>query len=188
MTESEAERAAGEQSTVTADDNKSTRRAATSIVALVLAIGAMALAAWAVLRPGTFEVPNASDGASATFDDSERVAAEQKLCGAFETVRRGVSLNTNASAPGGPEDVAGGLAVAANARLALYGGGEYLLARIDDATPEELATTSRDLANTLLDIGAASISGVPTSDPSQTDRLRNAEDLSAAIAEQCANS
>ena len=53
-----------------------------------------------------------------------------QICTAFDTVVTGVSLNTNLTAPGGPGDTTGAHAVAANARIALIGGGQYLLNRL----------------------------------------------------------
>ena len=57
------------------------------------------------------------------------------------------------------------MAVAANARVALYDGGQYLLARLQPDTPPELADAIRKFANNLMDIGARSTSGIPNSDP-----------------------
>ncbi len=159
-------------------------RISVPLIALVLAVGAMVISGWAALRPITSQTGGDANNPSA-FDDAARSAAKEKTCAAFETVRRGVSLNTNASAPGGSGDVAGGLAVAANARLALLGGGEYLLARLDPAVPTELEEPVRQFADTLLDIGATAISGVPTTDPVQAERLRSAEHLSPVIANLC---
>lgn len=75
--------------------------------------------------------------------------------------------------------------MAANARLSMAAGGQYLLARIDPATPAELADEARDFANALLDIGAMAISGIPTSDPVQADRMKTAESLSLSLAARC---
>lgn len=183
MNDSHTEEPAGDQNQPEVKKTLSDRSARVSFVALVLAIGAVALSTWAAFRPVT---PEAATEIDAAADDAARIAAEQKLCIAFETVHRGVSLNTNASAPGGPADVAGGMAVAANARLALFGGGEYLLSRIDPAVSTELEEASRSFADMLVDIGAISISGVPTSDPAQADRLQAAEELSGAVDSLCA--
>lgn len=169
--------------TVTARTRLS-NRISVPLVALVLAVGAIVISGWAALRPSTSQA-GVDDNNPSAFDDAARSAAKEKACAAFETVRRGVSLNTNASAPGGSGDVAGGLAVAANARLALLGGGEYLLSRLDAAVPTELEEPLRQFADTLLDIGATAISGVPTTDPVQADRLRSAEHLSPVIANLC---
>ena len=54
------------------------------------------------------------------------------ICTAVDTVRNAVSRQTNADF--GPDPIARE-AVAANARLATIGGGNYLLARLDPAIP-----------------------------------------------------
>ena len=108
------------------------------------------------------------------------------MCGAFDLVRRGVSRNTNVAVPGGPEDVTGTLAVAANARISLYDGGQYLLARLDPATPTELGDAVRGFANTLMDIGAAATAGALDNDPDQVARLRSADEGNVKIGQLCA--
>jgi len=80
------------------------------------------------------------------------------ICESFNVIRNGVQINTNLQPPGGPEDVTGSMAVAANARLALYDGGQYLLARLQPGTPPDLAEAVRKFANNLMDIGARSTS------------------------------
>jgi hypothetical protein len=100
-------------------------------------------------------------------------------------VRKGVSLNTNLQPPGGPEDVTGTLAVAANARVSLYDGGQYLLARLDPATPPELADAVTKFANLLMDIGAAATSGAQNSQPEQAIRLKEADTANGQITELC---
>ena len=100
-------------------------------------------------------------------------------------MRKGVSLNTNLQAPGGEGDVVGSLAVAANARLSLSDGGQYLIVRLDPATPTELAGAVKKFANTLLDIGAASTAGSPNTDPDQAARLRAADTQNAEVADLC---
>jgi hypothetical protein len=103
----------------------------------------------------------------------------------MDVVRRGVSLNTNLQPEGGPGDVTGSLAVAANARLALFNGGEYLLARVDPATPTDLSDAIHRFANTLLDIGAAATAGAPNSEPAQAARLKDADSANTTITELC---
>ena len=99
--------------------------------------------------------------------------------------RNGVQINTNLQPPGGQEDITGSMAVAANARLALYDGGQYLLARLQPGTPPELADAVRKFANNLMDIGARSTSGIPNSDPGQAARLKEADEANAKITELC---
>lgn len=116
------------------------------------------------------------------YTDEQRAAAQSAICAAFQTVRTAVATNTNVEAPA---DIAGALGAAANARVALFDGGQYLLARLDPATPADLAGEVRRFANQLMDIGAAATAGVPNSDPVQADRLRDAEAASAAVSDRC---
>ena len=68
-----------------------------------------------------------------------------RVCDAFNTVSKSVQLQTHNDL--GPDPVAQA-AVAGNARLALVGGGEYLLNNLDSATPSDLADpTARSPAN-----------------------------------------
>lgn len=149
---------------------------AVSYLALAVALAALAVALFAVLhRPDD----------SPEYTETERVDAKSAICAAFFTVRTGVATNTNLEPPGGADDITGSLAAAANARVALYDGGQYLLARLGAATPEDLAGQIRRFADQLMDIGAAATAGAPNTDPAQSARLRNAEDLSAQISGMC---
>ena len=76
-------------------------------------------------------------------------------------------------------------AVAANARLATLGGGDYLLSRLDPATPPELADAVRALANDFQDIGMNQLVGVPNSDPAVAALLGQAQAASDHIALVC---
>lgn len=108
--------------------------------------------------------------------------SKQKVCAAFDTVSRAVQLQTNADL--GPDPVAQ-TAVASNARLSLIGGGEYLLSRVDDETPPELADAVRLFANNLEDIGLNALAGVTNEDPQQAARLSSGEDGRNKVAELC---
>jgi hypothetical protein len=144
--------------------------------ALILAIVAVILSVWALLRTGNREP---------SYSDQQRADAKQTACDAMDIVRKGVSLNTNLVPAGGPSDVTGAQAVAANARVALYDGGEYLLARLDPATPADLAEAVRSFADTLLDLGANATAGATNDDPAQAARLKNADAINASITEMC---
>jgi hypothetical protein len=155
------------------------RGGAVAIIALVLSLIAVGLSAWTAFRP-------AHDGpAEATHTTAEESAAKLAICRAADVVRKGVSLNTNLQSPGGEADVTGALAVAANARLSLSDGGQYLIARLDPAVPKELADAVKGFANTLLDIGAAATAGSPNTEPDQAARLRTADSENAKVAELC---
>jgi hypothetical protein len=150
------------------------------IVTLVLAVVAVALSGWTLYRlsrEGTTSAP--------IYTGSQRSDAKQKICTAADVVRKGVSLNTNLQPPGGPQDVTGSLAVAANARVALYDGGQYLIARLDPATPPDLADAVKKFANGLMDIGAAATAGAQNSEPEQAARLKAADEANTTITNLC---
>lgn len=145
-------------------------------LALAVAVLALGVAAFALFR---------TVGSEPDYTDAQRGEARTAICTAFETVRTGVATNTNIEPPGGSADIAGALAVAANARIALLDGGQYLLARLDPATPTELAGDVRRFANQLMDIGAAATAGVPNTDPVQAARLLDAQAASTAVSDRC---
>jgi hypothetical protein len=155
------------------------RGGAVAIIALVLSLIAVGLSAWTAFRPAR-EGPD-----EATYTTAQQSDAKTAICGAADVVRKGVSLNTNLQSPGGEADVTGSLAVAANARLSLSNGGQYLIARLDPAVPKELADAVKEFATTLLDIGAASTAGSPNTDPDQAARLRSADSENAKVVELC---
>ena len=149
-------------------------------ITLVIALAAAGLSGWLLFRltkEGTPDSPN--------YSGAQRADAKQKICAATDTVRKGVSLNTNLQPPGGPEDVTGTLAVAANARISLYEGGQYLLARLDPATPTDLADSVKSFANLLMDIGAGATAGAQNSQPEQAARLKEADAANTKITELC---
>ena len=155
---------------------------ALSIVAVVVAVGAIGLTAWLMRYPDTLRNLTST---GTTYTDAQRAAAKVKTCNAFNTVRAGVSLNTNRENPGGEADVVGSMVVAANARVSLYDGGQYLDARIDPATPPELADSMHAFADVLMDIGAAATAGVTNTDPGQTARLQDADNMNGELVNAC---
>lgn len=154
-------------------------------IAMLVAIATLGASAWMWRNPTQADALAPAEAATPTFSDTEKSDAKTKLCAAFELVRAGVANSSALQAPGGDEDVSGALAVAANARLALYGGGQYLLARIEPAAPPEIADAARKFGNTLMDIGAAAMAQVPKSDPGQDARLKDADAQNAAVEELC---
>ncbi len=75
--------------------------------------------------------------------------------------------------------------MAANARLAMAGGGLYLLGRLDPATPADLADAVRAFATVLQDISMNALAGVGNDDPAQAARLQDGETTSTKVAELC---
>jgi hypothetical protein len=141
-------------------------------VALLIALIAVGLAVWALLSASS-KAPAAAQQAG---DPKARV------CKAFEIVSQAVQIQTHADL--GPDPVAQN-GVAANARLAMVGGGDYLLSHLDPKTPPELADAVRSFANDLQDIGINALAEVPASDPAQAARLSEGEAGSNKIADLC---
>lgn len=162
---------------VDSSPDRPSRFNALGVVAVILAVLAIALAGWTLYRVDFAK----EDG----YDSVQRADAKVKICKAMDVVRRGVSLNTNLAPAGGPDDVTGAQAVAANARVSVYDGGQYLLARLDPATPEDLAERVRQFANDLMDIGAHMTAGQPNDNPEQAARLKQADEANTAITELC---
>jgi hypothetical protein len=105
-----------------------------------------------------------------------------RVCTAFNAVSQAVTGQTHNDL--GPDPVAQA-AVAGNARLALLGGGQYLLSRLDSATPSELADPVRSFANDLQDIGIYALAGVPNTDAVQAGRLTQADLTRKQIVDLC---
>jgi hypothetical protein len=158
------------------DDEEPRRFNLLTIVSLVIAIVALGVAGWTLYKT-QFD--------KTEYDPTQIADAKSKVCEAADVVRRGISINTNLAPAGGPQDVTGAQAVAANARISLYDGGQYLLARLDPATPAQLADKVREFAETLLDIGANATAGVPNDEPAQAKRLTDADAANSAITELC---
>ena len=144
---------------------------AIALLSLIVALAAVGVAAWAIVMAW----PEKED----TQPSAE---SKQKVCVAFDTVSRAVQLQTHADL--GPDPVAQ-TAVASNARLSLIGGGEYLLSRLDDQTPPDLADAVRLFANNLEDIGVNALAGTTNEDPQQAARLTAGEDGRKKIAGLC---
>ncbi len=143
-----------------------------SLLSLVIALTAIGVAAVAMVMAW----PQREEAAQPTAE------SKQKVCAAFDTVSKAVQLQTHADL--GP-DPAAQTAVASNARLSLIGGGEYLLSRLDDQTPPDLADAVRLFANNLEDIGLNALAGVTNDDPQQAARLTTGEEGRTRVADLC---
>jgi hypothetical protein len=115
--------------------------------ALAIATIALAVAITTWFRP-------APENASPTFTDQQTAQAKSNICSAYTTAHQGVVRNTHLADPN-PSDPAGQLAIAANARLALLGGGAYLRDRVaaQPAIPAHLAQAVQSLADTIEQLG-----------------------------------
>jgi hypothetical protein len=133
--------------------------------ALAIAVFAAALAITSWFRPAT-------ESASPTFTDQQTTQAKTIVCSAYTAVHQGVVRNTHLTGAN-PNDPASQLAIAANARLALLGGGGYLRDRVaaQPATPADLAQAVNSIANTIeqLGVGYLEAAGNIVQDPLRHD-------------------
>jgi hypothetical protein len=127
--------------------------------ALALATIAVVLAGLAYFRP-------AHTGASVAQQGGD---AKANVCSAYAATRKAVVINTHLESPN--PDVQ--LAIAANARLALIGGGAYLRERLAANTkaPADLVNAATSLANTTEQLGINYLIQAPADvqDPVRTD-------------------
>lgn len=141
----------------------------------MVALIAVGLAVWALVSPpGQGSV--SAEGVPLSGDGKSRV------CDAAQVVAVAVQMQTNANV--GPEPAAVE-AVAANARLAMLGGGDYLLSQISSETPGELADAARAFGNTLRQIGINALAGTPNDDEVQAARIRDAEASRTKLGQIC---
>jgi hypothetical protein len=112
-----------------------------SLAIAVLALG-VAIGSWFRPAADTNHVPALS---SPTFTAQQIADAKAKVCATYDKVHQAVLVNTGRAGGSDPTAV---LALAANARIALYDGGGYLLNTLveEPATPPDLAAAVRQLA------------------------------------------
>jgi hypothetical protein len=112
------------------------------VVALLVTLG-VAIVGW--FRP----VP-AKPLPAPTYSNQHVADAKARVCAAHEKVHHAVGLTSGRSS----DDPTAHLAIATSARQALDVGGNYLLATLaeEPATPPDLATAVRKLANTFQEL------------------------------------
>jgi hypothetical protein len=136
------------------------------VIALLVTL-AVAIVGWFRPVPATPPPPP-------TYTAQQTADAKAKVCSTYEQVRKAVVATTSRS---GGEDPTATLAVAANARAALYNGGDYLSKALaqEPATPPELATAIHTLVNSYQKLAIDYLSEVPDSEQqSSRDAVSNA--------------
>ena len=135
----------------------------------LLAIG-VAIGAW--FRP----LPKNEQPPAPTYSSQQVADAKAKVCAAYKRVNHAVLANTGR---GGDNDPATLLGVAANARMALFDGGEYLLRILahEPATAPDLATATRALADAYQELA---LDYMAEADDPRLESSRNAIDLAGA--------
>jgi hypothetical protein len=109
-----------------------------------------------------------------SFTDQQIADAKAKVCSTYEQVRKAVVANTSRN---GGDDPTATLAVAANARTALYDGGDYLSKTLAQqaATSPELAKAIQKLVDSYQQLAIGYMAEVPDSDlQSSRDAVSNA--------------
>ena len=141
----------------------------TTLAALAIALIALALAIAAWFRPAQ---------SAPTFTGQQTADAKTNVCSAYTAVHQAVVMNTHLANPD-PKNPIGQLAVAANARLALLGGGAYLRDRLaaEPAAPADLTKAVTSMANTIEQLGVGYLAGLN----STLDPLR--QELNSEIAQ-----
>jgi hypothetical protein len=148
-----------------------------SFAALAIALVAVAIAIIGWFRPvGHTDQPTAPT--TAPYTDQQIADAKDHICAAYRISKNQVFVNTHRPNPVEGDEI-GSLAVAANGRLALYAGGDYLLKRLaaEPATPSDLADAVRALGNSYEEAGIRTLNYEPNS---ALDALRH--DIDADIA------
>lgn len=157
-----------------------------AVIAMLLAIATLGASAYMWRNPMTpFDAPTAAptEAPEPTFTDAQRDEAKAKVCDAFLVVSTGVANSSDLQAADG--DAIGAIAIATNARLALYGGGVYMLNRVDPATEPQLAEAARAFGNALMDVGAAAVANIPSDDPAHQERVKDADEENAKLQGIC---
>lgn len=138
-------------------------------VALVLAVFGTLLSFWAI--------KTASDNAPLALAGESKV----RVCSAFATVSKAVSLQTNGGAEPLPEPLA-----ATNSRQALLAGGDYLKQQLDAKTPSDLAGAVSAFANDIQLLGLNYLGGAVSTDTGQAELIKRADSGMARVADLCA--
>lgn len=160
------------------------------IVALVgagvLVGGVAGGVAGALLRPGSggHAEPTAGaaeQAAAPTYTDEQVAEARANVCAAYGKVHQAVLINTGRNG----DDPASIFAIAANARIALYDGGGYLLTKLEQApaTPTDLADGVRALAAAYQQLAIDYLAEVP--DEEQQAALQAVDATNAPVFGMC---
>ncbi|MEH3132662.1 MAG: hypothetical protein PGN27_22125 [Mycolicibacterium neoaurum] len=193
--ETDGQKASGEKAPDTAasddvlddDETSSTRGPAViAVSAMLVAIATLGASAYMWRNPVNSAPAPAAAPVAETFTEEQRAQSQAQVCDAFALVSVGVANSSAMQQPAANQGNFGAaIAVAANARLALLGGGQFLLNRVEPATPDELAEAARNFGNTLMDVGAAAIAEIPTNDPAQQQRLKDADEQNTKLDQIC---
>lgn len=146
-------------------------------VALLLSLLAVGASVWSLFKPAPTPEATPTVFTAAAVDNPKGAA-----CDAAALVANGVMRQSQVNL--GPEPAALET-VAANTRLAMAGGADYLRTTVPSNTPAELAEPIATLAKQLQDAAQHFFVGQTSSDPQQAARLEAAGETTKKIAELC---
>ncbi len=123
-----------------------------SLVAVVIALIALGVGVAGWFRPMS-KTDHPSTPPAPTYTEQQIADAKANVCSAYKLSKDEVTLNTHR--PNFDGDPVGSVASAALKRFSVYAAGDYLLDRLtaEPATPPDLATTVRSLANYMRNFG-----------------------------------
>jgi len=149
-----------------------------TIIAIVIALIAVAVAIAAWFRPA----PMAETPAAKTYSEQEIADAKKTVCDAFERTHKALEVANGKNA--GPEPTAI-LAVAANGRIALTVGADYLLSELEahPGLPGEISAAVTDLSSAYRRIALDYLAEAPQAD--MDPAFRQADDASAKVRQFC---
>jgi hypothetical protein len=151
-----------------------------TFLALALALVASGLAIVGWFRPSP--PPAAQPSTTPAYTEQQISDAKTRACAAFDTVLKGVTLQTHGEAS---DDPAMRKAQAVNGQLSLVAGGWYLRDHVDPATPTQLAADIRKTADVLLDLGTNALAGAQNADQPQASLLAEVKSSFAQVQELC---
>lgn len=144
------------------------------VVPTLIAIVALGIAIWALVRPAATTPPSPTA--------QETAEATKRACDAYGLARTAVALQTGAET--GTDPIAA-QAIAANARLAMAVGSQHLVDSLSPAVPSELAGLLRSVATDLQGLAINALAGTTDGDTGQVARLKDLEATSSRVVELC---
>ena len=149
-----------------------------TIIAIVIAVIAVAVAVGAWFRP----MPKPEAPAAKTYSDQEVADAKKAVCDAFDRTHKALEVTNGKNAGTDPTAI---LAVAANGRIALTVGADYLLAAIDanPALNPDFADAVKDLAGSYRRMAVDYLAEVPATDMNATFQM--ADGAAARVGQFC---
>jgi hypothetical protein len=128
------------------------------LIPLIVSVAAIGLAIAGWLRP--LPADRADGPPPPAYTEQQVADAKTRVCAAYNEVHQAVLINTGRDLGDNPTSH---LAVAANARIALFDGGQFLSAELveEPATPPELASAIRALIKAYEQLAIDYLANVP---------------------------